>query len=369
MKVGLITFHAAYNYGSVLQAFATQKAVYSLGNNCEIINYRFKGQKEFYRLIRFKYGLRTTLSDLIQFPVFKKKMIREYKFEKFFIKYFVLTDEFSEPSDILDSKLGYDVYLSGSDQIWSKYSSELYYEDWKYIDPYILKFTEKKKIAYASSIGSMTDMDLNKIKLWISKYDHISMRERSMADRLSKYLNRSIDKVLDPTLLYKADDYISWFNLKYIRDNYILFYSLRGPKVVNEQRRELIQLAKRTGFKIYSITPYCYFPNNKYYKNKIESGVEDFLQLIMNSKMIITDSFHGTALSIIFNKDFYSICRGWDTDYRKNDLLNDLGITNRSISNISNCDITSKIDYKQVNEKLDILRRHSFDYLQNAINN
>lgn len=369
MNVGLITFHAAYNYGSVLQAFATQKAVCDLGNHCEIINYRFRGQKDFYRLIRLKYGLRITLSDLIQFPVFKKKIIREQKFEKFINECLVLSSEFSEPSELLESKLGYDIYLSGSDQIWSKYSSELYYEDWDYIDPYLLKFTKKKKIAYASSIGSMADTDLNKIKPWISKYKHIAMRERSMADKLSRYLGTSIEKVLDPTLLYQAEDYMNWFSLKLLQEKFILFYSLRGPKIVNKQRHDLIQLAKQTGLKIYAITPYCYFPNNNYYKNKIESGVEDFLQLIMNAKLIITDSFHGTALSIVFNKNFYSICRGWDTDYRKNDLLTDLGITNRSVSCISDCDITSKIDYKQVNEKLDILRMHSFDYLKNAINN
>ena len=84
MRVGLITYHAAYNYGSVLQAFATQRILFKLGADCEIINYRFNGQRDFYRLIRTKYGFKVFLSDIIQMPIFKQKIQREKKFELFF---------------------------------------------------------------------------------------------------------------------------------------------------------------------------------------------------------------------------------------------------------------------------------------------
>ena len=370
MRVGLITYHAAYNYGSVLQAFATQRILFKLGADCEIINYRFNGQRDFYRLIRTKYGFKVFLSDIIQMPIFKQKIQREKKFELFFKKYYLMTKEYKEPSQIEKEDFSYDIFLSGSDQIWSKYSSELYHEDWKYIMPYLLNFTERKKVAYASSIGSMGEPDLKRIKPFLQKYSSISMRERSMSIKLSRYLGRSVECVLDPTLLHDSKDYTKFFDLKNDSGNYILFYTLRGPKIVNSQRKELIKYAQKKGYSIYAITPYCFFPDSKYYRNKNDSGVVDFLNYIKNAKLVVTDSYHGTVFSIIFNKLFFSICKNWDTDYRKLDLLKEVGLEKRIINDIveiNSHDSKEYINYESVNRRIENLREHSINYLISSL--
>ena len=99
--IGIITYHAPYNYGSTLQAFATQEIVNELGNNAEIINYRMIPQKDAYALIRRNNGWKIILKDAYQFRYFPKKRKRAEKFERFFNDYLCLTEEFSEPEDFL----------------------------------------------------------------------------------------------------------------------------------------------------------------------------------------------------------------------------------------------------------------------------
>lgn len=368
MNVGLITYHAAYNYGSVLQAFATQETLEKLGCSCSVINYRFKGQRDFYCLVRKKYGAKILLLDAIQFLAFKDKKAREDKFEDFIQKNLNLTKLIENPEDLGAITDGNDVFISGGDQIWSKHSSELYHEDWDWMTPYLLTFTRRKKISYASSIGSMSKEDLLKIKKDLLDYSYIAVREHSSADMLSTILNRDVETVLDPTLLLNSNDYLSLLKIPQINENFIFYYTLRGYKEVNRQRKELLSLSKKNNIPIYAVTPFCYFPNSSHYKNVISAGIEEFLGYINSSQMVITDSFHGSAFSIVFHKKFYSVCKGWDTDYRKSELLRNLGLENRMINNILSCDLKLESDYESVEQKLDGFREHSMNYLKKALN-
>lgn len=367
MNVGLITYHAAYNYGSVLQAFATQTILERLGCSCSVLNYRFKGQKDFYTLVRKKYGAKILLMDLIQFPAFSDKRKRANKFEGFISEKLNLTQLMEKPEDLKAIASSFDVFVSGGDQIWSKYSSELYHEDWKWMMPYLLTFTDNKKISYASSIGSMTTDDLSKIEEPLRKYSHIAVRERSAADTLTSVLGKDVEAVIDPTLLLEAQDYFSAMNIPNYEKQYIFYYTLRGYKEVYKQRNELLALSKKYGMPIYALTPFCHFPNSKNYKNVISSGVEEFLGYINSAQMIITDSFHGSAFSVIFKKKFYSICKGWDTDYRKSELLRNLGLQKRVTSNISLCDLNYESDYTTVGQALNTLRNNSIAYLRDSL--
>ena len=123
MNVGLLTYHAAYNYGSVLQAYATQSAVQRIGYPIRIINYRMKEQKRFYgQLYRTCYGWRTLVRDLMLLPVQKKRQVRQERFEQFFHKYLLLTPEANEPEEVKEQWQDFDTLISGSDQIWNKHS-------------------------------------------------------------------------------------------------------------------------------------------------------------------------------------------------------------------------------------------------------
>ena len=371
-KIGIVTYHAAYNFGSTLQAYATQEAVNALGYDCQIINYRMPEQKYYYgRNIRLKYGIKAAIKDILQLQHYKERKIRSNAYEGFISSYMKLSPEFSEPSDVCNYWDKYDVIISGSDQIWNKHSNELDRVDWKYMDPYTLSGYKGKKISYASSIGSMTENgDIQRLAERIKDFRYISFREEKTANDFSKILGRNVESVLDPTFLLTADDWVNNLELKRTEDDFILYYSLSGIKGHKDKLTILSRLSERMNTKIVVVTPLVNVPG-------IYNGLEfhpefstfDFLQAIYNAKTIITDSYHGSILSVNLKKDVYSICGENVSDFRKTDIYNRLGLNNRIISGLSDEKLMHEpsIDYKVINERLQVMKKHSLDYLSNAL--
>ena len=232
IQVGLITYHSAYNFGSVLQAYATQEIIKSLGYNVEIINYRMPSQRNYYSLFPHGLGIGRTRQSILALLDYNKRKKRQKKYERCINDLFKMTDEMTEPSELYSLANKYDVYISGSDQIWNRYSNELRYVDWrKYMSPYLLEFTEKKKISYASSINGMRDDDLEKISSALQRFDYISMRENTACQRLDKLLGIKSVTVIDPTLLLNSDIWNEmikdWVN-PYTLGRYVIYYSLDG---------------------------------------------------------------------------------------------------------------------------------------------
>lgn len=370
-EIGVITYHSAYNYGSVLQAYATQCVLEDLGFKARIINYRMDEQKQYYSLYRIKFGKRNFLNDLSQIPIEKKRKIRQERFEQFFNYRLNLTKMFREPSEFLDIASDFEIIISGSDQIWNKHSCELNWNSWKYMEPYLLKNVNCKKISYASSIGNMSEQELKYIADDLNQFQYIAMREQSSAKKIAELLNKSVGWVVDPTLLLECDQWIQRLSLsKKIKDPYILYYSLSGFDRTLKMRHILNQLAAKMACKLYIVTPYIFFPSiNKNIEIHPEFGPLEFMEALYNASLIVTDSYHGTILSVNFEKDFYSLCGNSGSEFRKTDILNGLGLEARIIHNVNDI-IKQKykpIDYLRVNEKKEKLVRHSLDYLKYAI--
>jgi hypothetical protein len=368
MRVGIITYHSAYNFGSVLQALATQKSVERLGYQAEIINYRMRSQRDFYSFYRKKYGIKTLAKDILLTPHNRERHIRNERFEKV-IHSMNLTDEYVEPEDVAKCESRFDCFISGSDQIWNKRSCELTPVGWEYMNPYLLEFTDKKKISYASSIASMKDDEIDRIIPYIKEFDHISFREKISSEIVTSKLGRKIETVLDPTLLISRDE---WVNLLKLKDderdnNYILFYSLAGYKDVEGYLLKLEKLAKNLNLIVYSITPFISYFSSIYIKHIYDVGPVEFLQYIVNARLIVTDSYHGTLFSINFNKPFYSITDGSESHMRKNQILEELDL----VARIAMSPEDVKIEDYCINSKLHchikVLRQRSIEYLDNAI--
>lgn len=370
-KIGIITYHAPYNFGSTLQAYATQEKIYDIGYESEILNYRMIPQKKAYSLIRTNAGKRGFLYDLLQFPVYPQKRKRADRFEEFFTSYLNLTEEFDDPEEFLKYASRYDVMVSGSDQIWNKESNELYSSDWKYMLPFLLDGYKGKKVSYASSIGNSTEEDLKHISPYISSFDHIAMREDDSAEKIGQLIGRKVDTVLDPTLLLTGDEWRKKLDIKKakIEKPYVLFYSLTGPKPLRRGEGLLKKIADQ-GYQIRFITPYYNYPwKDERFVNAVSYGPIEFLKALYNAEAIVTDSFHGTIFSINLGKKFYSINGENVSDFRKTDILKKLGLMKRSITWDTKYEEFNQgeIDYKAVYERLEELRGHSIDYLKNAI--
>lgn len=372
MKTGILTYHSAYNYGSVLQAYATQNALASLDCPANLINYRMDEQKRFYQsLYRTSFGVKTWIKDLLQVPCHLGRQLRAKRFEDFFEKYLLSTEELSDPKEVASHWQQYDIIISGSDQIWNKHSCELQHNDWRYMDPYLLKGFGGRKISYASSVGNMTDMELQRILPELKQFNALSFRESVSAERMANLLERPVETVLDPTFLLSKDDWITRLQLqKEYKEKYILAYFLCSPRQFIQLLPVLSGFAKKFDSKVKLVAPFAYLPYlNKRVEYHSEFGPLEFLNALYNAEAILTDSYHGTILSVNFGKEFYSICKPGGTEFRKTDILGRLGLQNRIIHDAVTIPelALAPIDYNDVYDKLANLRRHSMNYLKAAL--
>jgi len=371
-KVGIITYHSAYNFGSVLQALATQEAINSLGFKADIVNYRMKRQKQYYqKLYRTAFGAKTFIKDFIMMPVMGKRIQRAKAFEQFIESRLNLTKEFELPEAAMEVFADYPCIISGSDQIWNFHSNELEGQSFDYIRPYLLDGYSGKKVSYASSVSNMTDAELDSIIGYIKDFDFVSFREFSSNNKINKKYGLESINVPDPTFLLKKGDWVNLLNLEVrSEEKYILYYSLRSYKPQKERSEQLKLISDKTRLKVKVVTPFVYFP---YSDSRLESHPEfgpiEFISAIMNAEMIITDSYHGTILSANFGKTFYSICENVGSEFRKTDILKMIGLEGQIVGSVDEVlrKIEQLIDYGTVNEKIDNLRTVGYTYLKKAI--
>lgn len=375
MSIGLLTYHSAYNYGSALQAYATLCQLKKVDRSALIINYRMKEQSRFYcPTCRFDQGMKIAVKDLLQLPVQGKKVQRAQRFEKFFEQYLSVTPRIAEPEEAARQWEQFDAVVSGSDQIWNKHSCELANNEWRYMDPYLLKDFRGKKISYASSIGNMTDSELERIICDIKQFDALSFREVSSAKRMERLLGRPVATVLDPTFLLTRDEWAAQLPIpRCTNERYLFAYFLCGPKQLLWLLPVLSKLAERFGCQVRLVTPFAYLPcADKRIEYHTDYGPLEFIEALYHAEMTITDSYHGTVLSVNLEKEFYSVCYAGYAEFRKTDILGQLGLTDRVIAeekrdeDLQNIG-RSKIDYEAVRKKLEPLRQHSVGYLNAAL--
>jgi hypothetical protein len=354
MKIGIITFHFADNYGAVLQTLALRQKISELfiPASVYIIDYRPQNIVKTFSL--FHSALVTgslpmrfckLLFAVLKFPFFLK---RKYEFNLIRKKYF----DYIGVHDvgILDS------VICGSDQIWNpKITGGL---DSNYFG--IVNGIKMKTISYAASDGgNLKDEPPGVIDNLLQNISCISVREKSLAVRLAEFAKGkdvvvSIDPVFLPGSAY-------WRKIakepKY--KNYILIYRLETNNQIYE---DAYQLAKNTGKEVIEITTEFINVLKNKHKTLTMTGVDQFITLFMYADFILTNSFHGTAFSIIFNKQFcsYHIKNG---NERISDLLSDLNISDRHVNSASGI-FERRINYDPINNLLEQKRKEAEFYLK-----
>lgn len=366
--VGLVTFHASHNFGSMLQAYATQNMIEKWGYSCDIVNFRMPSQKDYYSLYKsMKFGTVNCLGDLFMFPIHRKRKEAFDKFEKFMTSYFHLTEECNSIEQLNHLPKKYDIYVAGSDQIWSRTIPEFLHSEIDYTDVYFLKFSEncKKRVAFATSVGEATFDDLNRKKELLNRFNHISSREEKGATILEKITGQKIPTVLDPTLLLAKEE---WFNIvsdkRIVEDKYVFLYTLKGIRPGLKWAKNITQFAKRNGLKVICISPF--FPIiHPGIHNITNAGPLDFLNLIRHAEVVFTDSFHGTAFSLNFEKPVFSYVGKKTNDNRKSGLLKLLGADDRCLASFEEIQEIKDfdMDYCFIGGRLDEKRKESISVL------
>lgn len=364
-KAGIITFHAAHNYGANMQAYALQETVKNLNVDCEIINFITESQKDQYRPLSKRKSFKSLLKNSYFLLDYKNRVKKYNKFEDFINNSLNISKkEYNSLESLCNESLPYTHYISGSDQIWNTPHN---YCDLAYFLPFV---KDGVKIAYAPSFGptdinGLTDKD--KVAKYIKDYDFLSIRETSGAKLIKDLVGiDNLPIVVDPALLLSID---SWDNIcskdKIVDKDYIFFYTLSTTK---EMLKITKQISKHLNLPVVisNITnQYDVFSNTI---KKVDSGPAEFLNLIKNAKFICTSSFHGTIFSILYKKPFYAINGNLNT--RIATLLNKLNLEDRSISS-DNIEEKLKniynLDYSNVDNIINKEKEKSLNFLKNAL--
>lgn len=364
IRVGILTFHCAINYGAVLQCYALQKVLERDGKvDVKVINYFPENLRAIYRnplhLSEFssiKSKIRIIISWVLEFKSTYRRTILYKKFHEFINYRLNLTDSYTIRTLLKTNKL-FDCFIAGSDQIWSL---KITNGD----SSYFLDFVDKKKrkVSYAASFLPYEEPNLDDlVRIYLPSFNFISVRESKSVEYLSNFQISSIC-VLDPTLLLNKTfwEHFSEGNIKKRRHKYVLIY------LINKQR-ELLDLAftyaKRNGFELVSLFA---LKGRRGYKNVSGSSLEEFVGLIRDAECVFTTSFHGLVLSINLHKEFYFEVpkESYNNNERLLDITRKLGLEDRNISNGISED---KIDWDSVEDKLNVLRKESMDFLYNSI--
>ena len=374
--VGLLTLDSRiYNYGGFLQEMALQDAINSLGYECEIIDYEVSQE---FNTFSLKRGIKNFSFDKIKKKLTKEKTIllsnpvsdlitkRKRAFDKYRAHNLVLSKKMSY-SDLHSIDLNYEQLVCGSDQIWNP--------DYN-IPAFFLNFGRKdcRKIIYAASIGKgqLSCLEKKTYSKLLEFPDYISVREDSAQKLISSITEKNVELVLYPKLLHqqeywmkKADD--SSLNHR----NYIFCYFLN---LTDEKVKSANDFAKKNNCEVIAI-PYLHNEVEKYtekLEGKLLSEVNpaDFLNLIRNAEAVITDSFHATVFSIIFQKDFWCFGRNAGT-YNMNTRLHTLlGYVEMQDRLIEPDDLKNKMHCTHVDidlHNLKIEQKESIAFLSNAL--
>lgn len=351
MKIGILTFVNTINYGALFQAYALSVTLRQMGHDTQIIQYKNKV------IERREHGtncfsIRGILNLLVIGNGFKRK---EKKFRAFNALYLKSTSE-CDTTTIADVCRGFDKIITGSDQVWNLSLTG-------YDLHYFLDFVTvpEKKVAYAPSFGEsvIPKNYVSKIISLLKDFYALSVRESFGASFISNLLGLEVPVVLDPTLLLEKENWEGLINIHPRKKPYILVYLPHKKDVCFSFAKKL---QEKTGYKIIylSISPRII----RGVKTIYDASPQEWLSWIYYADYVITGSFHGTAFSLNFEKQFFYESLGKDS--RIDSLASLAGIVSQ---NIATADIDNVIDYSKVKDKLLRVRNMSLLWLNNAIEN
>lgn len=385
-KVAIVSCYFMKNYGSVLQAYATQKILddFEIENETICIdglNKAIRNEKLKYffskildiDVVKNKFiTIKHKTCEKINYHNFKNNMkLRNSAFDSFYGQ-FRLSKKYMSFKELNEECRQYSDVLVGSDQLWlpSNISADYYTLNWVPEDI--------NKISYATSFGvSKLEKKYEQLaKRFLKRINHLSVREQSGKELVNRISGVEAKIVCDPTLLFTAEEWMEIQDVEpIINGKYIFCYFIGNNP---EQRKFVKRLKKHTGYKIVAIQQideYIRSDENFADESPYDITPGDFINLIRNAQYVCTDSFHGSVFSILNSKRFFTFRRfkqnnKISTNSRLDSLFNLLGLEDRLLTaneSIEEC-VNREIDYKNVHKKLSVFRDKSKLFLREALN-
>lgn len=366
MKIGIFTFHCAANYGAVLQTYCLQEVLKGMGHEVYVIDYRPKYLIEPYKT--FYYDSTSFDSFFAKCKgLFRACFVapirwkRNRAFSRFIDSHLNLYQ-----LNLNDESNDFDAFVFGSDQIWNPKITGGF--DKVYLGDFPAA-KGKRLIAYAASAGSISNFAGENIDYFLSRlqyFDKVTVREKSLAEYISRKSSITPEVVFDPvllagpTVLYKLLD-----NKKEgqgQKQSYLFLFQLtRNDDIVSYATI----VAKSKGLTLIEMATMCESLFNSNMKQAL--SVELLISYFINAAYIITSSFHGTVLSILFNKSFNTVSISDSIDERALSLLQDLNLSNKMLDIYSQVVYSTQIDYTEANDLYGRKKIASYNILNNAL--
>lgn len=364
MKVGILTFPNSISYGASLQMCALYRTVGKLGHDAEIINYHNAYMKAEKHLTAHgtKRSLRSRIRYLAKFILHRRL---EKTFRAFEKKNMVIypSKPIVEKDKLLPLGARYEAVVCGSDQIWNPniMDSDM---------SYFLSFCgdETKRISYAPSFGveRISDTFAAAAGNELQQFTAISVREVAGRELVKQITKQDVQIVADPTMLVEKQEWMAMESAHPMgKGDYILYYTVKSSPTLLAYCKSL---SHKTGLKIVIVGGNAV----KKLTNRdpmltyaVDVSPEEWLYLLHHARYVVTNSFHGTAFSIIYRKDFY-VEFSSDTNSRLMNITEIFGLTDRVVKDCV-CDCISDCDYTETDKKMPILRGESLQFLQDAL--
>ena len=363
MKAGLVTFYHIHHYGALLQAAATERAVESLGGECEIIDYYVNQNND---LFRKPTGVGSAAADVHTALHYKALRDRYQRFERFSKDHLRISGHrFESLEELRSAELPYDLILSGSDQIWNP----KIFPDGRFDPVFFGAFSTRRKIAYAPSFGvpHIPEGMEEELRSYLEQFSHISVRERQGREIVKEITGKDVPVVLDPTLLLTAEQWSAMAVPPDRSGGYILCYCISKPGALAPY---IQRLAEETGLPVVQL---CGIRQKVHPKAAcvLDAGPSEFLGLFQNASYVCTNSFHGTVFSVQFQKPFFTAVAPSELaapeSSRTFSILSRLGLTERIIGTGATAGLDDTIDWADVDRRLRAARQSSLDYLRAAL--
>ena len=359
-RIGVLTFHKSDSYGACLQAYATVEFLNQQGYAAEAVDYTNQYEQRFRKLFYSENGkISGFFSSVVKNIFFHKNYYRKKAFGNM-EHYCAISKEKYVNYRELDNAT-YDVLVVGSDQVWNRNITNGLDEAFL-----LLHGKAAQRMSISSSMGSitLTDEEKKMFKKAFEKFTAISVREDFAKAQLLETTNKAIKVLMDPTFLLEKEDWIQKLVQKSnrygnIKEKYILTFFLSPDETYKAKMKRLTDKLKLPVWSIQAIGI------KRIESDRIILGatVADFLALIANAEVVVTDSFHGTAMSINLGKNFVAF-KNKGNPVRVMALLDTLGLSNRLDMNEEEY---CPVDYGKVQGVLKPLREDSKKWIVHAI--
>ncbi|MEW6261023.1 MAG: polysaccharide pyruvyl transferase family protein [Thermodesulfobacteriota bacterium] len=364
--VGVITYHYFHNYGAVLQAYALCSVIAQLGHSCQIID--FCPEPNFSRQIAFSLNPRRWPGVLVRMWFSQDNSLYRKRFDAFIANHLPLTEHcYTTAKELEQNPPLFDTYVCGSDQVWHPLLLNR-----EFGLPFLLSFVPegKRRVSYAASFGvsEIPEQYRQKMADLLCRFDAISVREDVGCSIVKSLTGKDAKHVVDPTFLLTPEDY-QQIAVAPPYSDFVLVYPMETG--LNQSFVRLVELVK-SKIKL----PFVFvFPDG--YSNiwlrladkvRLDAGPKEFVGLIDRARLVLTNSFHGTALSIILGRPFLGVPHS-STNARIRSLLQVLNLQARQLVDFNEIDdrFLDISDYSVAFELLSKWIEFSLDFLRSEL--